>query len=497
MELTWRPERWANNQGQVPTFEPPARRRVFSMHIVLQAAACAVALLASALASPLRAQQPTSSSPYAGPLLDRSTLTGNWGGARDDLAAAGITVAPSLTQFYQGPIAGNADHVFDYGGKAEAFVNFDLAKLGLWNGFAMQVHGEYNFGRTPGAVGGTTFPNNTAMTFPYQNQAGADFTSVYFTQRFGSNFTVLAGKTNLIDLYGAGQKFNGGRGIERFFNIAFAAPPSGTLPVSMFGTIATLKADPLTYSLWVYDPRETLNRTGLEDPFSQGVSVRGSVDLSSTLFGLSRRDGIAGYTSSYKGTDFTTLPDLGRFADTPALRDALIKAFVTGALWGRDPQTVLPPELQQSPPSEKRGRWYFSYSFEQTLWQNPTNPNRSWGLFGQVAVSDGNPNSTKWSALGGVGGTGPFSGRPNDKFGVGVFYYAYAKELKKHLDPLITLGDEYGVEAFYNLAVTKWFLLTADLQVVAPAIKAQLIAPRTLVNNSTAAIVGLRGQIVF
>jgi hypothetical protein len=50
----------------------------------------------------------------------------------------GITITPSVTQFYQGPTAGNADHVFDYGGKAEAFLNIDFAKLGLWNGFAMQ-----------------------------------------------------------------------------------------------------------------------------------------------------------------------------------------------------------------------------------------------------------------------------------------------------------------------------------------------------------------------
>ncbi len=462
---------------------------------MLPAVTCGVALLAIALTNPLHAQQATPPTSYGGPVLDRSTLTGDWGGARDSLAAQGITIAPSLTQFYQGPTAGNTDGVFEYGGKAEAFVNVDFAKLGLWNGFAMQVHGEYNFGKTPGLVGGTTILNNTAMTFPVLNEPGGDLTSVYFSQQFGSNFTVLGGKIDLVDLYGS--RFNGGRGIERFFNIALAAPPSGTLPVSMFGTIATLKVDPLTFGLWIYDPREALNRTGFEDPFSEGVSVRGTVDLSSKLFGLPRKDGFAVATSSQKGTDFTTLPDLGQFANTPELRNALIQALVSGSLWGRDPQTQLPPELQQSPPSEKRGRWYVNYNFEQTLWQNPAKPGSSWGLFGQVALSDGNPNSVKWSALGGIGGTGPFSARPDDRFGVGVFYYSYSKELKQHLDPLITLGDEYGAEFFYSFAVTKWFRLTADFQVIAPAIKAQLVAPRTFVNNSTVAIAGLRGQVLF
>src|SRR5271157_5722003 len=116
-------------------------------------AACAVSALVSVLVNPLRAQEAASASSYDGPLLDRSTLTGNWGGARDDLAARGITITPSLTQFYQGPTAGNTDQKFDYGGKAEVYLNLDAAKIGLWSGLGMQVHGEYNFGKTPGEVG--------------------------------------------------------------------------------------------------------------------------------------------------------------------------------------------------------------------------------------------------------------------------------------------------------------------------------------------------------
>ena len=458
----------------------------------------AIAVLASTLIiDSLHAQQAPSASLYGGPLLDRSTLTGNWGGARDELAARGITILPSITQFYQGPSAGNVDNVFEYGGKADAFLNIDAAKLGFWDGFGIQVHGEYNFGKTPGAVGGTTLPNNTAMSFPWQNQSGGDLTSVYFSQRFGSNFTLLAGKIDIIDLYSAGQKFNGGRGIERFWNIAFAAPPSGTVPVSLFGTIASFRVDPLTFSLWIYDPKETLNRTGLEDPFGDGVWVRGTVDLASKLFGLPRKDSITASTSNEKGTDFTTLPDLGKFANTPEFRQALIQAFITRAMWGQDAQIYLPPELQQSPPSEKRGRYYFSYSFEQTLWQNLTNPTQSWGLFGQVAFSDGNPNSIKWGTMGGVGGTGVIPGRPNDRIGVGAFYYGYSNELKQQLDPVLKLGDEYGAEAFYNFAVTKWFRLTADVQVISPAIKGQVVAPGMVEANPTVVVVGLEAQVAF
>ena len=111
------------------------------------------------------------------------------------------------------------------------------------------------------------------------------------------------------------------------------------------------------------------------------------------------------------------------------------------------------------------------------------------------------PNSLKWSALGGGGGTSPLPGRQDDKFGVGALYYSYSNVLKQHLYPLITLGDEYGMEMFYNFAITKWFRVTADLQVIAPAIKAQTVEPAivnpTVANNSTVVFVGLRGQVRF
>ena len=52
---------------------------------------------------------------------------------------------------------------------------------------------------------------------------------------------------------------------------------------------------------------------------------------------------------------------------------------------------------------------------------------------------------------------------------------------------LLTGDGEHGVEIFYNMAVTPWFELTADLQVVDGAGR----------FSDTAVIGGLRGRIVF
>ena len=48
-----------------------------------------------------------------------------------------------------------------------------------------------------------------------------------------------------------------------------------------------------------------------------------------------------------------------------------------------------------------------------------------------------------------------------------------------------TPDREYGAEVFDNVAVTPWFRVTADLQVISPA----------LTERTTAVIFGLRAQI--
>jgi carbohydrate-selective porin OprB len=69
------------------------------------------------------------------------------------------------------------------------------------------------------------------------------------------------------------------------------------------------------------------------------------------------------------------------------------------------------------------------------------------------------------------------------------------------------LRDEYGFEAFYNVAITPWLLLTPDIQVVrgaqrekitvgqGPLLGLPFIASRKSIG--TTAILGVRLQTVF
>lgn len=406
----------------------------------------ALAVLLSALGTSI----PLHAMPTATPETWRGdTLTGDWSGHRTWLREHGITLAPRLTQFYQGLSVGDGDRDFEYGGKADLMLNADLSKLGFWNGFAVTVHGEYNFGESINGAGGAVYPANTALLFPGLEGADAfDLSSVYFQQQFRDSVSLLFGKINIIDI-AAMKPFMGGAGIDKFWNLGFVAPPTGVVPPYLFGALMSVRTEPATFGLWIYDPTSVINKTGFEEPFANGVTIRGSVDFPVTIGGLSGRQGFVALYSTESGTD---LEDIG--------------------------DSFLPP----FPPADiKDGFYYFAYSFDQYLYRVSENSKEGFGLFGQFGISDGNPNRLYWAALVGIGGTGLIPGRSRDNWGIAYYYNTPSRDLQDSLSPLLTIRDEQGTEIFYNFAVTPGITVGVDLQVINPSL-----------GEATAILPGLR-----
>ncbi len=298
--------------------------------------------------------------------------------------------------------SGDDDHRFEFGGKADIMLNADLNKLGLWKGFSMTVHGEYNFGKSVNGRGGTIAPVNTALYFPgIEGTDRTDLSSVYFGQTFGDSVSVLFGKINIIDLAGS-RPFAGGAGIDSFWNVVFTAPPSGTVPPYLLGALSSWKTDLATFGFWVYDPNDMTNKSGLERPFADGITFRGTVEFPVTIAGLKGHQGFVACYSTKNGNDLGTLDGL----------------LLPG--W---PATV----------ATKNDRYYFAYTFDQYLYQSKENPKEGFGLFGQFGVSDGNPNRLYWSGHVGIGGRGLIPGRSRDNWGIGYYYAAPSPDLKESL----------------------------------------------------------------
>jgi porin len=372
--------------------------------------------------------------------LERDTLTGDWAGHRTSLKEDyGITLAPRLTQFYQGLTAGDGDNDFEYGGKADLMLNADLSKLGFWKGLSLTVHAEYNYGETINGSGGTLVPPNTALIFPGMDDSDAfDLSSVYLTQHFSKSVSLLVGKINMMDI-AARTPFKGGAGIDSFWNLTFAAPPTGLVPPYLFGALMSVRTEPANFGLWVYDPNSVINKSGFEDPFDNGVTIRGSVEFPVTIGGLSGHQGFVALYSTESNADLSDIGD-----------------------------TFLPPFPPNSPDVKDRN-YYFAYTFDQYLYQVSETSKEGFGLFGQFGISDGNPSRLYWSALVGIGGTGLIPGRSQDNWGIGYYYDTPSPDLKESL-PLLSIRDEQGMEIFYNFAVTPFFTVGVDLQVINPSL---------------------------
>jgi porin len=140
-----------------------------------------------------------------------------------------------------------------------------------------------------------------------------------------------------------------------------------------------------------------------------------------------------------------------------------------------DPSTYLDllqsGQLQQAlangGPTETNS-WSVFINGYQSLWVDPCDEKRNWGVFGAWGISDGNPNPLKYSFSAGVGGRSMLPGRNRDSFGVGYYYLGLSDSVKTLASPFTTLRDEYGVELFYNLALTPWCRVTPNFTVARP-----------------------------
>jgi len=389
-------------------------------------------------------------------LLTTPSLLRFPGSPFDALRSKGIDIGGSVTSFYQGQPAGSGTKTWRHGAKGDLLVTLDSGKAGLWEGFTLNLHQEWLWGRDINSNGaGDMLPTNTAMALPRllgKNQNLA----INAAQKFlDGNLTVAFGKFNMLDLV-ARTPIVGGGGLETFMNVGLAAPASGVTPPNVFGVIVTAKTPFATFTGMIYDPRDALDPVVIRKPFTDGRTYSLSMTVPTQIAGLPGYYGARVAYSDKKGLDFNTIPELS-----------------------------LPPQARNT--QTKQGYYYASLSGQQFLYAAPGKPGNGWGFFFDLGLSEGNPNALHWHVVAGIGGTGVAS-RDLDRWGVGYFKYALSKDLK---DGLATLGlrrrDESGVEAYYNLAVMPWLRVTANLQWIRPSDP----------TKKNAQYAGLRTQVRF
>jgi len=386
--------------------------------------------LLSALLSPLAFGQSSDDSGLA----TRFALTGDWWGARSSLADNGVSLDLRHTSFYQGLASGTGDKSYEYGGKMDAFITLDSAKMGLWDGGGFRSHLEYRHGDAPANLGGAIFAANTALYWPVDTPEDLVATSLYFIQTIGDRSSIAFGKFNPVDLLAA-HSFYGGWGIDRFMNLILVAPPSGLIPVVFMGAVANTRTERVTWTIMAFDPNDRTNDYLPGDLFDDGVNISVSAAHDTALAGRKTTYVISGLYSTAEGADYSSV--------------------------GGGVGSIV---------STKSGAWNINFEFKHNLQECTEQANASWGFYLKAAIADGNPNYIERSLIVGIGGKALFFGRPQDSFGVGAYYYDLSETLQDSLDPSFTnFHDESAIEAFYSWAVTPWLQIGADIQYINPA----------------------------
>ena len=356
----------------------------------------------------------------------RATLLDVPGGPKQELAAKGIDIGFDITQFVQG-LRDSGDG-WPSGGKADLRFRLDGQKLGLWPGFFITGHAEYNYGSSANqdAAGLNIIAVNTASAFPSLNDS---MISLLFTQAFSPTTTLTVGLFNMFDV-ASRRPLAGGGGIDTFWNLALAAPLTNITPPYIYGVSFNTRFEDIgSFGLFIYDSRDAQNLNIVRDLFDEGAVYSATATFPVTIGGLGGFQNLRAAYSTQDGLDLSSLP----------------------------------PGIGK-PPQYKTDRWYLQYSFEQFLVQDPNDPKIGWGLFGQFGYSDGNPNAFQGHGFIGLAGHNMMAGRQLDRWGVAYFSYRLSDAFKNTLPIFEQLDPDKGVELFYNWAVTPWFRLTADAQ---------------------------------
>jgi len=427
------------------------------------------------------ADEAGSARPYSGDFLKRSTLSGDWGGARNDLAAKGITFDASLTQVEQGVVDGGKNGSWEYGGRGDLTGHLDTQKLGLWPGGFLTVELEGNWSNAVSGKTGTLSPVNGNQLFPLPTGDNVALPALNVAQFLSPYAGVTVGKyATITSDSGDMNEFAHGKGDTQFFNTAFNVNPTllVTTPYSTLGAgvIGLPTKDPheAIVSFLVLSAEGKASTDGFDNLSANKLTFAGEGRVRTGFFDLTGHQLVG---ATYSNKQYTSLDQRIEF---DPIRHAL--------------------GLSQANSIAKHdGSWAVFYNFDQFLYETDKAAGHGVGLFARFGASDGNPNLMQYFYSAGVGGKGLIPERPLDQFGIGYYYLdVQSPTLSTRRFTRDFLQSEWGFEAYYNVALTPWLLLTPDVQVVGPSQKKRIVSgllDRESIDTAT--VLGVRLQLIL
>lgn len=378
----------------------------------------------------------------------RPYLTGDWGGARTELANAGVTLDLALTQLVQGVASGGLDETTRYGGRLEALVNLDLDRMGALPGGLVSMRVESRYGNSVNRASGAVLPVADLLYFPltsgYDEDIAATVTELLYTQFLSKELALFAGKFTIL---GAdSNEFAGGDGTTQFLGHPFTSASVTSLfnPYSTLGGGVSLMPTPeLAISTSVYASTDSSTTSGF-DTLDDGLVWSTALAWQYRLGDLP-----GGVRATYQYAFDREFVNFAGSLVTPVG----VSIPVTGDSWcafANAWQYLVAEEAPTGPIKVADGRMDL----------------KGVGLFLRAGFADPDTNPIRWIVSGGVAAKGLLPGRDRDTIGIG---YAHSRTSELPIVTSRLLSQSTArLEAYYDLSLTPAANLTFDLQVADP-----------------------------
>lgn len=403
---------------------------------------------------------------YTGDIWSRQYLTGDWWGARTNLANVGIQFDVDWYQTVQGVATGGTQTGTRYGGSLDYLVNVDFYRMGLIPGGLLKVRAQTRYGQSVNQFTGSIAPVNSDAFFPLSaDDIPITVSDLTYYQFLSDNFGLFLGKIDTLD--GDNNPFASGRGNTQFMNSNFLFSPVAimTVPYSTLGGGLLWNITPdISWASVIMNTTDASTTTGFGD-IGDGWTWSNQVGVQ---YRLGELPGGQMLIVTYAGDN--------SYKDLSARYQ-----FQPGQGFAR-------PTKDDSWSVNWSG-WQYLYTAEPhagPVTLNNGSPGiQGFGLFARAGFGDKTTNPIGWFASLGAGGQGIIPGRKDDQFGVA---YAYTDlQVGRVLGALGLQDNSQAVEAFYNIAITPSVSVTLDLQVINPFLR----------NVDPALVLGMRLGINF
>jgi porin len=395
-----------------------------------------------------------------GDFWEQTQVTGDWGGARSELARHGIFFDVYTTSTYQNVTHGGIETGETFWNNTQISLNIDTGRAGLWPGGLIHITAQARNGDSAANTFtiGSYVPQHYGLLLPGPKFSDSIYLSDYYLVQAVNKRLFLIGGV-ISGLFLPDQTLFGDTYRYGFTNFNLNKNPFFANfygPTALAGLAVWAPAKWLVIEGGVLDPDTTADFAN--DPFEH-VNLYLQAMFNYRLRGLPGQFSVAG--------NWTNKPKLNLASPFVGISPAEIGQTVS-FLQGNAATPVIPPPGGLAL-NYKDESWFAIANFSQYLYLidgseailpkiKSGQPLRGIGVFGRFGYSPEETNPIARHASIALHANGLLDARRHDSFGVGFYYNGVSDDLKRTVaqatNNVLSIDDEKGLEVFYSFALT-------------------------------------------